>query len=54
MTERPPLQINPADLFSIGDVYPGFAPGSLPAVVGLDGVGLVVKSGPGASAYKPG
>lgn len=52
ITLRP---INPADVFSIQGVYPGFTPkevrGSVP---GLDGVGVVEKQGPGASKYAPG
>ena len=47
-------QIDPADVFSLMGVYPGFAPSSLPAVPGLDGVGVVDKTGSGASKFKPG
>jgi D-arabinose 1-dehydrogenase-like Zn-dependent alcohol dehydrogenase len=35
-------------------VYPGFAPESLPAVPGLEGMGVVAKCGPGASKYNEG
>lgn len=35
-------------------VYPGFAPESLPAVPGLEGMGVVAKNGPGASKFKEG
>lgn len=38
VTARP---INPADVFSIMGVYPGFAPPSLPATPGLEGAGVV-------------
>ncbi len=34
--------VNPADIFSIMGVYPGFQPKSLPAVPGLEGVRLLV------------
>ncbi|KAL4459109.1 hypothetical protein ABPG75_013974 [Micractinium tetrahymenae] len=46
--------VNPADLFSVQGVYPGFKPEKLPAVPGLDGMGVVERSGPGASKFKPG
>lgn len=35
-------------------VYPGFKPEKLPAVPGLDGMGVVEQNGPGASRFKPG
>ena len=38
LTARP---INPADMFSIAGVYPGFAPKSFPATPGLEGAGVV-------------
>ncbi|KAK9808716.1 hypothetical protein WJX72_002434 [[Myrmecia] bisecta] len=46
--------VNPADIFSIQGVYPGFRPSSLPAVPGLEGVGLVDRNGPGASKFEVG
>ncbi|PSC74291.1 NAD(P)-binding [Micractinium conductrix] len=46
--------VNPADIFSVQGVYPGFAPKELPAVPGLEGMGVVESNGPGASQYKPG
>lgn len=46
--------VNPADLFSVQGVYPGFSPDKLPAVPGLDGMGVVENNGPGASRFKPG
>ncbi|KAL4427108.1 hypothetical protein ABPG77_001112, partial [Micractinium sp. CCAP 211/92] len=46
--------VNPADLFSVQGVYPGFKPEKLPAVPGLDGMGVVEQNGPGASRFKPG
>jgi NADPH:quinone reductase-like Zn-dependent oxidoreductase len=33
--------VNPADLFSIAGVYPGFAPQVFPATPGLEGAGVV-------------
>ncbi|KAL4447410.1 hypothetical protein ABPG75_004629 [Micractinium tetrahymenae] len=51
LTLRP---VNPADIFSVQGVYPGFRPKSLPAVPGLEGMGTVVCSGPGASKFSPG
>ncbi|PRW59002.1 NAD(P)-binding [Chlorella sorokiniana] len=45
---------NPADLFSVQGVYPGFKPDSLPAVPGLEGMGVVEKNGPGANKFKEG
>lgn len=41
VTARP---INPADIFSIMGVYPGFAPSSLPATPGLEGCGVVADA----------
>ena len=41
VTARP---INPADVFSVMGVYPGFAPAALPATPGLEGCGIVVDS----------
>ena len=41
ITARP---VNPADVFSIMGVYPGFAPASLPATPGLEGAGTVVNA----------
>lgn len=38
VTARP---VNPADVFSIMGVYPGFLPPSLPAVPGIEGAGVV-------------
>ena len=37
-TARP---INPADLFSVAGVYPGFQPQSFPATPGLEGAGVI-------------
>lgn len=47
-------QVNPADIFSLRGLYPGFTPPSFPAVAGLDGMAVVVKNGPGASKFAPG
>ena len=41
MTMRP---INPADIFSIMGVYPGFAPAQLPACPGLEGCGEIADA----------
>ena len=38
VTARP---VNPADVFSIMGVYPGFAPKALPATPGLEGAGVI-------------
>lgn len=46
--------VNPADIFSLQGVYPGFQPKAYPAVPGLEGVGVVEENGPGAGKYKPG
>ncbi|KAI3438921.1 hypothetical protein D9Q98_001335 [Chlorella vulgaris] len=49
--------VNPADIFSVQGVYPGFASeegSSLPAVPGLEGMGVVDKCGAGASQFKAG
>eukprot|EP00887_Chlorella_sp_A99_P003043 scaffold9.g3043.t1 len=46
--------VNPADIFSIIGVYPGWRPPTLPAVPGLEGLGVVVENGPGASKFAPG
>ncbi|KAL4427444.1 hypothetical protein ABPG77_000733 [Micractinium sp. CCAP 211/92] len=51
VTLRP---VNPADVFSLQGVYPGFRPASMPAVPGLEGTGTVVHNGPGASKFAPG
>lgn len=41
ITLRP---INPADIFSIMGVYPGFAPAELPATPGLEGCGVIADA----------
>lgn len=41
LTCRP---INPADVFSVMGVYPGFTPKSLPAVPGLEGCGVIADA----------
>lgn len=41
--------VNPADVFSALGVYAGFQPSSLPAVLGLEGIGRIEKLGAGAS-----
>ncbi|KAG2496500.1 hypothetical protein HYH03_005325 [Edaphochlamys debaryana] len=46
ITHRP---LNPADVFSALGVYPGFQPKQYPAVLGLEGVGLVAALGPNPS-----
>lgn len=46
--------VNPADVFSLQGVYPGFRPSALPAVPGLEGMGTVVSNGPGSSKFAPG
>ncbi|KAL3148871.1 hypothetical protein ABBQ32_001743 [Trebouxia sp. C0010 RCD-2024] len=38
--------INPSDMFCMRGRYGGFKPGSLPAVPGLEGLGVVAKLGP--------
>lgn len=40
------MAVHPADVASLMGVYPGFQPDSLPAVPGLEGVGVVVGVGP--------
>jgi|APGre2960657444_1045066.scaffolds.fasta_scaffold00644_11 NADPH:quinone reductase-like Zn-dependent oxidoreductase len=50
VTARP---VNPADVFSIMGVYPGFTPASLPAVPGLEGVGVVADAN-GCATVKEG
>ena len=42
VTARP---VNPADVFSIMGVYPGFAPKALPATPGLEGAGVIAAFG---------
>lgn len=51
LTLRP---CNPADIFSVMGVYPGFRPASFPATPGLEGVGVVEENGSGASKYTVG
>ncbi|PSC73519.1 trans-2-enoyl-mitochondrial [Micractinium conductrix] len=47
--------VNPADVFSIQGVYPGFTPGGkFPCTPGLEGVCTVVSNGPGASKFAAG
>lgn len=46
--------INPADVFSLLGFYQGFQPESLPAVPGLEGVGVVESNGAGATRFQPG
>ena len=41
VTARP---VNPADVFSIMGVYPGFAPKALPATPGLEGAGIIADA----------
>ncbi|PNH10840.1 putative trans-2-enoyl-CoA reductase 1, mitochondrial [Tetrabaena socialis] len=41
--------VNPADLFSALGVYPGFQPKAMPAILGLEAVGKVIKLGPNVS-----
>ncbi|KAI8928323.1 hypothetical protein BC831DRAFT_448828 [Entophlyctis helioformis] len=41
--------VNPADVFSVLGVYPGFAPKTLPATPGLEGYGIVTEVGPGVT-----
>mmetsp|Transcript_3622 Transcript_3622/g.5495 ORF Transcript_3622/g.5495 Transcript_3622/m.5495 type:complete len:343 (+) Transcript_3622:96-1124(+) len=48
------MPVNPADIFSINGVYPGFQPASLPAMPGLEGVGKVVEVGPGVTGITVG
>jgi len=36
--------VNPADVFSVMGVYPGFAPKSLPATPGLEGCGIIADA----------
>ncbi|EFN59884.1 hypothetical protein CHLNCDRAFT_59525 [Chlorella variabilis] len=53
LTLRP---VNPADMFAIMGVYPGFTPdpASFPAVPGLEGVGVVAENGAGAGKFAVG
>jgi len=51
MTTR---SVDPADVFSVMGIYPGFAPASLPAVPGLDGMGKVHAVGEGVKAVAVG
>eukprot|EP00741_Cyanophora_paradoxa_P006486 tig00001003_g6279.t1 len=52
MTLRP---VDPADIFSIMGVYPGFnTPRSLPATPGLEGLGVVEMVGAGVSGFATG
>ena len=46
-------QVNPADIFSLMGVYPGFT-STTPSNPGLEGVGVVEKTGPGAHKFKVG
>lgn len=46
--------VNPADGFSVMGLYPGFAPSSLPATPGLEGVGDVAAVGEGVENLKVG
>lgn len=46
--------VNPADIFSIMGVYPGFQPSALPAVPGLEGMGVVSSVGEGVTEFKEG
>eukprot|EP00744_Colponema_vietnamica_P003299 GILI01005077.1.p1 GENE.GILI01005077.1~~GILI01005077.1.p1 ORF type:complete len:361 (+),score=121.06 GILI01005077.1:69-1085(+) len=46
--------VNPADIFSIMGVYPGFQPASLPAVPGLEGMGVVHTVGEGVTSLRVG
>jgi D-arabinose 1-dehydrogenase-like Zn-dependent alcohol dehydrogenase len=39
--------VNPADIFSLLGVYPGFTPKDFPAVPGLEGAGVIAQLGPG-------
>uniref|UniRef100_A0A7S0V2J5 Enoyl reductase (ER) domain-containing protein n=1 Tax=Hemiselmis tepida TaxID=464990 RepID=A0A7S0V2J5_9CRYP len=45
--------IHPADSFSVKGVYPGFRPESLPAVPGLEGMGVVAQLGKGTKELCP-
>lgn len=51
VTVRP---LNPADIFSLMGVYPGFQPKKFPAVPGLEGFGVVEAVGEGVSKVKAG
>lgn len=47
--------VNPADIFSLMAVYPGFnSSGALPAVPGLEGMGVVHALGEGVSGFSVG
>jgi len=46
--------VNPADSLSIMGIYPGFRPASLPAVPGLEGMGVVEAVGDKVSVVKSG
>lgn len=40
------MSVNPADVFSLMGIYPGFTPATMPAVPGLEGMGVVAAVGP--------
>jgi NADPH:quinone reductase-like Zn-dependent oxidoreductase len=42
--------IHPADFFSVMGVYPSFAPPSLPATPGLEGMGVIARAGGAAGS----
>ena len=46
--------VNPADSLSIMGIYPGFRPASLPAVPGLEGMGVVEAVGDKVTLVKTG
>lgn len=46
--------VNPADVFSILGVYPGFTPSSFPCTPGLEGMGVVSQVGSGVSGFAVG
>jgi NADPH:quinone reductase-like Zn-dependent oxidoreductase len=47
--------VNPADVFTFMGIYPGSAPQSeWPMTPGLDGTGIVTKTGPGSSKFSVG
>ena len=46
--------VNPADVFSILGVYPGFTPSSFPCTPGLEGMGVVSQVGSGVTNFAVG
>ncbi|KAJ3287728.1 hypothetical protein HK104_008476 [Borealophlyctis nickersoniae] len=54
MQLRPVVRTNPADIFSIMGIYPGFRPEKFPATPGLEGMGVVESVGSGVKKVSSG